>query len=207
MIGKYTNNDSLAESVSSLLDDALSRDDIDRLLASDEKEWQEKMQAYTLASSLLNTDKDVGNLAEYNLLGRIREVIDQDDAKTVESQVGANVVDFKQSTEKHLSTSHANSSSMWKKTFGSLALAASVAFVVISGGSYVLDSGEPVVQPIQASINSLPVDLKPLQHVNVVVENKRLQNYLRQHAEQSTMAAGQGMLPMARVVSYPIGQE
>ena len=35
--------------------------------------------------------------------------------------------------------------------------------------------------------------------------NERLQNYLRQHAQQASMTVGQGMIPMAKVVGYPQG--
>lgn len=203
MTGRYTDNESLAESASNVLDGTATSDDIDRLLASENEDWQEDMRAYALTSALLS-DKEAGDFASYNLLGNIRDAIDAED--TASSSDHSNVVAFTSATGvDHKVSAH---KSVWSRGFGSLAVAASVAFVVISGGSYLLDGGESISNPVhQVAVNPLPIDVKPLQHVNVVLENKRLQAYLRQHAEQSTMVTGQGMLPMARVVSYPIGQE
>ena len=200
-------NDQLNESLSSLYDGAGTNSDIDEVLSHDTQKWQDKMQTYALTSAILKAN-NATDFSGYNLVGSVRQAIEQDESLLDKNNAG-NVIQLESVKQNHLSDE--SSSNVWKKSFGSLALAASVAFVVISGGSYLLDGGQPSVQTLQASINTLPIDIRPLQQVQVEVgagiDHKRLQTYLRQHVEQSTMAAGQGMLPMARVVSYPIGQE
>ncbi|MFT2111774.1 hypothetical protein [Marinomonas sp. 2405UD68-3] len=96
------------------------------------------------------------------------------------------------------------------KTF---AMVASVAFVVVLGGQLFLsqDSGfasgeggsvETVASLDQThSILDNPQDIKTL---SLDVHNDRLQSYLRQHAEQSAMATNQGMISMARIVSFSV---
>lgn len=213
MVSKQEQNDRLAESLSSLFDDHCEATEIDEILEQDAKEWQAKMQAYALTSSILNSDNQTDHLGT-SLLARVQdgiEKLEKDDAK-----LGENVVSFDQfqvpdTTPVENLDKAPNESKIHfiKQAVTGLAMAASVAFVVIGGGSYLLDgqSADAIPALAQAPSLSLPLDVKPLQQVSVELNNKRLQSYLRQHAEQSTMAVGQGMLPMARVVSYPVEQK
>ncbi|TBR37765.1 hypothetical protein CBF23_013810 [Marinomonas agarivorans] len=203
-MSKDINKDALAEIVSSVIDGTATTNDIDRLLAADSKDWQTSAQSYAYTSSLLSGDKHAEKFTDLNILANIHSAIEQDDKKSttpdnvIQFDVKSNSVSYQQPKLKRSN-----------KPFANFAIAASVAFVVISGGSYLLDSNSfNAQQPAQASITTVPpVDIRPLQQVNVVIENKRLQTYLRQHAEQSTMATGQGILPMSRVVNYSIGQD
>jgi sigma-E factor negative regulatory protein RseA len=214
MVSKQEQNDRLAESLSSLFDDHCEAAEIDEILEQDAKEWQEKMHAYALTSSILSSDNQVDHLAT-DLVARVREGIEK--LEDEDAKQGENVVSFDQfqapqaapvTEEKAPKESKIH---FIKQTVSGLAMAASVAFVVIGGGSYLLEGETSPQTPAlaQAPSLALPIDVKPLQQVSAEIEldNKRLQSYLRQHAEQSTMAAGQGMLPMARVVSYPVEQK
>ena len=216
MVSKHEQNDRLAESLSGLFDDHCDGAEIDEILEQDAKEWQHKMQAYALTSSILSSDNQTDDLA-LDLVSRVRSGIDK--LEESDAQQGENVVSFDQfqvpdAIEVKETNQGIKSDSkvhFIKQAVTGFAMAASVAFVVIGGGSYLLngDSNEAVPALAQAPSLALPVDVKPLQQVSAEldVDNKRLQSYLRQHAEQSTMAAGQGMLPMARVVSYPVEQK
>jgi sigma-E factor negative regulatory protein RseA len=214
MVSKQEQNDRLAESLSSLFDDHCEAAEIDEILEQDAKEWQEKMHAYALTSSILSSDNQVDHLAT-DLVARVREGIEK--LEDEDAKQGENVVSFDQfqapqtapvTDDKAPKESKVH---FIKQAVSGLAMAASVAFVVIGGGSYLLEGETNPQSPAlaQAPSLALPIDVKPLQQVSAEIEldNKRLQSYLRQHAEQSTMAAGQGMLPMARVVSYPVEQK
>jgi sigma-E factor negative regulatory protein RseA len=213
MVSKQEQNDRLAESLSSLFDDQCDATEIDEILEQDAKEWQAKMHAYALTSSILSSDSQVNHVAT-DLMSRVREGIDKLDE--TDAKLGENVVSFDQfqvpvdGPEEILKKAPSESKIHFiKQAMTGFAMAASVAFVVIGGGSYLLSGDTADVTPAlaQAPSLSLPLDVRPLQQVSVELDNKRLQSYLRQHAEQSTMAAGQGMLPMARVVSYPVEQK
>lgn len=213
MVSKQEQNDRLAESLSSLFDDQCDATEIDEILEQDAKEWQAKMHAYALTSSILSSDSQVNHVAT-DLMSRVREGIDKLDE--TDAKLGENVVSFDQFQvpvdvpEALLGKVTSDSKIHFiKQAMTGFAMAASVAFVVIGGGSYLLNGDTTDVTPAlaQAPSLSLPLDVRPLQQVSVELDNKRLQSYLRQHAEQSTMAAGQGMLPMARVVSYPVEQK
>ncbi len=215
MVSKQEQNDRLAESLSSLMDDHCDATEIDEILEQDAKEWQQKMQAYALTSSILSSDNHVDNLG-MDLVSRVREGIDK--LEEEDATQGENVVSFDQfqapeSVSVKAPNTDVNESKVHflKQAVTGFAMAASVAFVVIGGGSYLLEDESAQTAPAfaQAPSLALPIDVKPLQQVSAEldVDNKRLQSYLRQHAEQSTMAAGQGMLPMARVVSYPVEQK
>lgn len=215
MVSKQEQNDRLAESLSSLFDDQCDAAEIDEILEQDAKEWQEKMHAYALTSSILSSESQVDHLAT-DLVSRVREGIDKLDAE--DAALGENIVSFDQfqtpntaPSEPAPDTPSESKVHFLKQAVTGFAMAASVAFVVIGGGSYLLEGETNEVSPAlaQAPSLALPIDVKPLQQVSAEldIDNKRLQSYLRQHAEQSTMAAGQGMLPMARVVSYPVEQK
>lgn len=210
MIDKSNQYDQLGESLSRLLDDVADKSDIARVLECEDLEWQERMRAYALTHSIMHSD-DVADFADVNLVANIRAAIDQPDNSYLDDKVVQLEPHLHKTAEtetKQKSRATVTHLNVWKRSLGGAAIAASVAFVVISGGSYLMNDGEPAaVAPLQASINPVPVNVKPIQQVSVELDNKRLQNYLRQHAEQSTMAAGQSMLPMARVVGYPAEQE
>lgn len=204
---KDISNDSLTEITSSFIDGTATSEEIDRLLAADPKNWQAQAEAYAFSRALLNGDDKIATFAGVNLFDRIHNAIEQEDNQTSHQEALPNNNVITLNSHQKAAANSGEKSRWAKKTFANFAVAASVAFVVISGGSYLLDTNSSTTLPVQASINTPPVNIKPLQQVNVVVENKRLQTYLRQHAEQSTMVTGQGMLPMARVVNYSIGQD
>ena len=89
------------------------------------------------------------------------------------------------------------------------AVAASVAFAIVVGGNLLLNPA-PTNAPalaVQNTENTLTVPVTSLAELKkqpMDIDNLRLQNYLRQHAEQATMTVGRGMIPMARIASYPI---
>ena len=97
---------------------------------------------------------------------------------------------------------------VWQVMLSGVAIAASVTFVIIFGGNALLttDTISPnLMAEVRSPVNNLVITpLSELNKESLLVDNVRLQNYLRQHAEQAAMTVGQGMIPMARVVSYPI---
>ena len=201
----------VGESLSSLLDDHCAAEDLDFLLEQEAQAWQKTMQSYAYVSKVMQSKEAVVDVAECDLVTRVSLAIAAEPAKeggSVNTNV-ANVVDFPSAkTAKASPKNDKTERFSWRSAMGGLAIAASVAFVVVLGGNTLLDTnstdaGTPSLVAIETDLD-LSIELKQLEIASLDVHNERLQSYLRQHAEQATMAAGQGMIPMARVVSYSI---
>jgi len=208
-----TSNDSFPEndnsltmlsSLSAMFDGEASQQEIEHLVNGDHAELSRQLESWHLIQQTLHKDVAVAVGLQGRLVARIRAEIDVDDLseekqkQTLENAPLPFVFPIKNKPSRPV----------WSVMFSSVAVAASVTFVVVFGGNVLLtpDTAAPnLITEVSPPIHNLVVT--PLAELNkdaLLVDNVRLQNYLRQHAEQAAMTVGQGMIPMARVVSYPI---
>ena len=195
--------DSLS-SLSAMFDDEATDKDIEQLLHRDSAELSRKLETYHLIQQALHKESQVAVGLEDSLMLRIRAGIDVDASfsETQEYDGDSNLLPFVLPNENKASRP------AWRVALSSVAVAASVAFVVILGGNELLTpdttSSNLVAEVRSPSTNMVVTPLAELDKDALQIDNVRLQNYLRQHAEQAAMTVGQGMIPMARVVSYPV---
>lgn len=198
------NSPEMFSSLSAMFDGEASEQDIELLLKVDQAALSHQLESFHLVQQTLHKDSNVAVGLQDDLVSRIRAKMDAEDA----------ALDREQGTLKNaplpfrLPEKNKNRRPIWQVMLSSVAVAASVTFVVIFGGNVLL-APDAIAPNLMANLHS-PVDnlvVTPLAELNkdaLLVDNVRLQNYLRQHAEQAAMTVGQGMIPMARVVSYPI---
>ncbi|MCV2403922.1 sigma-E factor negative regulatory protein [Marinomonas sp. C2222] len=199
----------LSSSLSAMFDGEATDKDIELLLSADSLKLHEQLENYQLVRSALQGETPSTLVSDASFFNRVTQAIDAEQAAKQENIETDNVNVVPISAVKQ---SGNNSKDMSLKTiFSSLAIAASVSFVVIFGGNTLfspVEEGIGITNVVGAdSVDSLeePISLAELELQDAMpADNIRLQHYLRQHAEQSTMNVGQGMMPMARVVSYPI---
>ena len=204
---RFPENDSPPEMLSSLsamFDGEASEQDIERLVKGDHTALSRQLESWHLIQQTLHKDSDVAVGLQNSLVSRIRVEIDNDDSYTEEQKVGLGnapipfVLPIKNNVSRPI----------WQVMLSGAAIAASVTFVIVFGGNALLttDTISPnLMAEVRSPANNLVITpLSELNKESLLVDNVRLQNYLRQHAEQAAMTVGQGMIPMARVVSYPI---
>ena len=200
----FNENDSsqvMLSSLSAMFDGEATEQDLDLLIDGDSAELSRQLEAYHLIQQALHKDSSVAVGLEDSLMLRIRAGIDVD-ASFPEEQSANNLLPFVLPSENKVARP------VWRVALSSVAVAASVAFVVIFGGNELLtpDATAPnLVAEVRSSSSNMAVTpLAELDKDALQIDNVRLQHYLRQHAEQAAMTVGQGMIPMARVVSYPV---
>ncbi|RBP82472.1 hypothetical protein EBI01_08455 [Marinomonas rhizomae] len=208
-------NDSLQEnngsedvlsSLSAMFDGEATQQDLEQLIDGDSAELSRQLESYHLIQQALHKDSPVAVGLEDSLMLRVRAEINVDasfpEEQGLEERSVNNLLPFVLPSERKATRS------TWRVALSSVAVAASVAFVVILGGNELLtpDTGAPnLVAEVRTPSESMVVTpLAELDENALQVDNVRLQHYLRQHAEQAAMTVGQGMIPMARVVSYPV---
>ncbi len=187
-------------SLSAMFDGEATDKDVECLLDADRGELSRQLESFHLIQQTLHKDSKVAVGLEDSLVLGVRAQIEAEDSaadnKLLPFVLPAKKADVKASRP------------AWKVMFSSVALAASVTFVVIFGGNTLLapETGNVnLTADVQAPITANPVtSLAELNKGGLQVDNVRLQHYLRQHAEQASLTVGQGMIPMARVVSYPV---
>lgn len=201
--GSQENNSpqDIHSSLSAMFDGEATEQDLERLIDEDSAELSCQLEAYHLIQQALHKDASVAVGLEDSLMRRVRDGIDVD-ASFPEEQSANNLLPFVLSSENKVSRP------TWRVALSSVAVAASVAFVVILGGNEFL-TPDVATSNLVAEVRSPPNNMvvTPLAELDkdaLQIDNVRLQNYLRQHAEQAAMTVGQGMIPMARVVSYPV---
>ena len=217
-------DEKLSLCLSDFIDDTLSSEDLDYLLEQDSKDWESKLNAYALAKSVMENTAPTADVASFDILSGVREGIkgmvpDDAESQTKESAfVKANetIVPFQEQKGTDSSSLDAPANTSLAKsnviTFKLFAMAASVVFVAVLAGQLFLGqelsdytASSTVAHLDQnSSLLESPQDIKTL---SLDVHNERLQSYLRQHTEQATMTIGQGMIPMARVVSFSAEDE
>lgn len=204
-----TNQDSL----SAFFDNEATHADIDLLLNSDMKTLADKADVYHRIHQSVQSDNDHMMFRTSDFLAGFHEKLDQ-------VQVESNVVAFpgkkaapmrvEKLDQVHLpDIGHVEEKLTKRSLFSGLAVAASVAMVVVLGGNALLQGNDPVTPNFVASQPALQVEpaapISALSAEEALENNTRLQQYLRQHAQQASMSVGQGMIPMAKVVGYPQG--
>ncbi|WP_111640184.1 sigma-E factor negative regulatory protein [Marinomonas shanghaiensis] len=199
------NASEMLTSLSAMFDGEASELDIERLLHADSAELSRQLEHFHLIQQTLHKDSTVTLGLEDSLLLRVRAELDKDDELQAEEPVISlekNVLPFV--SPKKASPSRPN----WRVMLSGVAVAASVSFVIILGGNGLLTSDtvhtNAVAEVRTPTSNMIVTPLAELDKEVLQADNIRLQHYLRQHAEQAAMTVGQGMIPMARVVSYPV---
>jgi sigma-E factor negative regulatory protein RseA len=191
-------------SLSAMFDGEATEQDIDQLLESDSTELSRKLETYHLIQQALHKDSPVAVGLEDSLMLRIRAGMNVDASfpEMQDPRSDNNLLPFVLPNEKK------SVRSAWRVAFSSVAVAASVAFMIILGGNELLTpdstTSNLVAEVRSPAANMVVTPLDELDKDTLQIDNVRLQNYLRQHAEQAAMTVGQGMIPMARVVSYPV---
>ncbi|MDB4837543.1 RseA family anti-sigma factor [Marinomonas sp.] len=195
-----------SSSLSAMFDGEATDQDIEYLLIENSKNLDRQLNSFNLISHTLKSQADSSLIESVGLAQNIRDVINEEAVEqSVEVENSTtSVVSILSASKQSTKVSH----NSWKMMFSSVAVAASVSFVVIFGGDTLFSQGGSDAEAVFASSIDIEdiISLAELeqQEETMPADNMRLQHYLRQHAEQSAMTAGQGVMPMARVVSYPI---
>ncbi|MCB5160960.1 sigma-E factor negative regulatory protein [Marinomonas algarum] len=205
-----TGNDRAVEtrcSLSAMLDGEATEQDIAYLLEQDPATLSAQLESYHLVQQVLHKDDRIATGLNDSLMSRVRAGIEADESVTPLHAVATQATQadtVKQDAVKN----HKVVALPWRKLFSGMAVAASVAFVVILGSNQFVTPEIPtshMIADVHSSMNNrMLTPLAEFENDALQVDNVRLQLYLRQHAEQAAMTVGQGMIPMARVVSYPI---
>lgn len=202
------------ESLSAFLDNEASHADIETLLASDINDLANKLDHYSQIQQAIQPDHALLIEDSASFLAQMHAKLDQakQDTNVVafpnqNPQLPSKPVKLESVALPNLSQTHSSSSK--RSLFSGLAVAASVAFVVVLGGNVLLEGDSAPATPTFASNSTLQVTpaepITELSAEEALQNNARLQSYLRQHAQQASMTVGQGMIPMAKVVGYPQG--
>ncbi len=200
------------DSLSAFLDNEATLADIDQLLASDPMHLAQKVDRYQDIHQALQPDAEVLISDSGDFLAQMHRKMEQ---TTQESNVvvfpnqGALATKPEKLEQVHLPNLENNAPHTKRAFFSGLAVAASVAFVVVLGGNAWLSDDQSFssnnIVTAQTSTIKPAQPLTALSAEEALENNERLQNYLRQHAQQASMTVGQGMIPMAKVVGYPQG--
>lgn len=197
MTSQNTHTPEAMASLSAMFDGEATEQDIAALLAQDSGVLARQLEGFHAIQQCLHKDEQLAVGLQDNLLMRIHNTLDTEGEIEPSLKLTTQVAVLPQSNVS------------WKMMFSGVAMAASVAFMVVFGGNFLLDS-EVSHTPITADVSPVKATLPvatPLAELNqqaLPLDNMKLQQYLRQHAEQATMTVGQGMIPMARVVNYPV---
>lgn len=201
-------------SFSAMLDGEATEQDIEHLLQMDTAELGAQVEGFHLIQQILHKETDTSVGLEGHFMARVRAGIDAEQ----ESDLSSNTDDHKvlnfaapvkvdSTFDSENRATHAKRTD-WRMMLSGMAVAASVTFVIMVGsnqllapssasGNFLAEVRLPAQQNALTSLDTLDRDV-------LQIDDIRLQHYLRQHAEQAAMTVGQGMIPMARVVSYPI---
>ncbi|TDP00491.1 sigma-E factor negative regulatory protein [Marinomonas balearica] len=202
----------LPEVLSAFMDSELSADELDRLLEKDASQWASDFDRLHRVNHAIHHEASPLEIDTQSFLQSMHNKMAQEEASVAHAE---NVVPIPEASKvRNLSEPSTKNTGARKPTwlFGGAvfggALAASVAFVVVLGGNLLLDNGVGKDQGVEQVANNLDVNsqiapIESLKNNSGLENNERLQEYLKRHAEQSALTSGQGMMPMARVVSYP----
>lgn len=201
------------DSLSAFLDNEASEKDIEILLATDRHTLARKADRYRQIHQAVQPDSEQWIFDSSEFLSQLHGKLDagMEDTNVLAFPKRHSLVpNHASEPETHSAPAIAGAPVSRSKRgwMSGLAVAASVAFVVVLGGNVLL-SNNPATETPNFAANAPEQDLSVLAATDSDVrieDNERLQNYLRQHAQQASMTVGQGMIPMAKVVSYPQGK-
>lgn len=193
-----------SELVSALMDNEASEQEIDTLLTamSEDKRQQESIVGQLLSYSCHQYAlKEGDNVPDAEgLLMKVSQAIKEE--SNVPSAKVTSIQQAKASKEAIMPTKWAIASGF--------AVAASVAFMVVLTGNSLLGPADqtPAVALVEPELGEANKETVAQQQIDSLqINTERLQRYLRAHAEEATQAAGQGMIPMARVVNYTLKKD
>ncbi|MBR7889444.1 hypothetical protein J9B83_10875 [Marinomonas sp. A79] len=201
-------------SFSAMLDGEATEQDIEQLLQMDSAELATQAEGFHLIQQVMHKEADMSVGLEGHFMERVRAGIDaEDDADLNVNNMDSKVLNFTapvkvdSTFDIETNATHAKRTD-WRMMLSGMAVAASVTFVIMVGSNQLLapnSSSAHLLAEVRlpAQQNAL-APLDKLDRDVLQIDDVRLQHYLRQHAEQAAMTVGQGMIPMARVVSYPI---
>lgn len=203
------------DSLSAFLDNEADAADIEALLAADMDVLASKVDRYHLIHQSLQPDSESLTLDSAEFLASIHHKLEQEVSDSnVVAFPGQNMAPAPRPRPETLEAPQATAPlKRGRSLFAGLAVAASMAFVVVLGGNLLLEGESSVAPSTYATTfvdEATPQVVQPVNQISIeqaLQDNARLQNYLRQHAQQASMSAGQGMIPMAKVVSYPQGNQ
>lgn len=220
-MSKYddTYNSRTHDSLSAFLDNEASPADIEVLLLADKDDLANKLDRYHQIQQCVQTDSEHLIFDSGAFLAGVKDKLKEDVSdNNVVAFPHQNVMQkanidaaFADLDKRPVSTTTVPTPrrSLWS----GFAVAASVAVAVVLGGNLLLGGANSDIATPAFATSNIPVVEQQTPSVQKIdsranlENNERLQNYLRQHAQQASMTVGQGMIPMARVVSYPQGVE
>jgi sigma-E factor negative regulatory protein RseA len=186
------------ETLSVLMDGELDEISLRRVLnqMDDEPELKEAWSRFHLQRDVIKGD--VSEFSTLDISGAIHDIIKDEDA--LKSDV--------------------KPSKTWWKTVAGLSVAASVTFAVVLGARFnpLLESqgseqfaGKTQVQIVVPEITRVKTatmiaqstnDLNTIDEESLQQAQKRLNTYLKQHAQDSALGQGRSAMPFARVVNF-----
>lgn len=204
------NNTSLESmaSLSALIDGEATNDDIEHLLQCDSAELDRRLMGYHLIRHSIHKEPLEFTLGD-SLLHRVRSGVEAELDQTDYSHIEPdnNVIHVTPKLEKRGADTNKTGAFRWPTFLSGMAVAASISFIVVLGNQmafFAKDTQANLLANVNVSPKSMVITpLTQSTYHPVQFDEVRLQHYLRQHAEQATMTVGQGMIPMARIVSYP----
>lgn len=198
------------DSLSAFLDNEATSADLDALLASDVTRLADKIDGYHRIHHAMQPDQALIIDASSSFLAQMHAKLDADkhDTNVVAFPTQNATLSMPEKTDPAQWPTLTSASTAPKRPLWSgLAVAASVALVVVLGGNVLMQGDTATSTPVFAATPATPLvppaASRSLSAEEALQNNERLQNYLRQHAQQASMTVGQGMIPMARVVGYP----
>lgn len=209
MMTEQSNSSELFSSLSAMFDGEATDKDIELLLKANNLELAGQLEGYQLIRSALQGEKCSTSISDTSFLESVSLAVNAEPLAE-EGNIETDNMKVVPISAEYQNGNDAKNTSL-KTIFSSLAIAASVSFAIILGGNVLfspVEEGVGVANTVaveSAGGLEAPISLAELELQDTMpADNMRLQHYLRKHAEQSTMNVGQGMIPMARVVSYPV---
>ena len=183
------------EKISAWLDDAVELDEVDSIQAAQSTETYSTATRYNMIGDAIR-----GQIADASMIdisASVREAISREPELAPRARPAR--------TAKHAEKAYTGLGS-WLKPVGGLAVAATVAMVmVVTLTDQQTESGNAVV----ANVGQQPVQALPVNNVTpryaspgYAMPAVNLNSYVTQHSEYAAQDTMQGMMPYARAVSY-----
>lgn len=210
------------EAWSALLDDEMSDADLDRVLdESSDPERRSRLQRYQIGRAVMRGER-LNGYEFADLSARIRDSIEGEGSPDAAS--AAEVIDFQARASSRRAAEKENAFAALRKSVGSVAIAASVAAVVVLGArsletpvglqpaSVVADSsqqealqaseGPEIIRTAEGLEQGAGANADSRQSRFILhAGDPRISDYQRRHLQFTAQAGGGGMMPFARVVS------
>ncbi|ADZ90147.1 hypothetical protein [Marinomonas mediterranea] len=201
-------NADVKEAVSAFMDSELSAEELDALLAKDASQWASSFDQLHSVNHAIHHENSPLVVDTQSFLAGMHDKMAMEEAAAGQSDNVVSMTTSRVSERVEHSTGRRKPTKLFGGVMFGGAIAASVAFAVVLGGNLLLNpngGSEPSVDQVantfEADTQIAPIE--SLKDDSALANNERLQEYLKRHAEQSALTSGQGMMPMARVVSYP----